>query len=116
MPGNRLKTKKGKEKYKHLLKVKEKSIPIVKSEYKKIPNEKFTIVIFDIPEVKRNKRDWLRECLKNLDFSLVQRSVWIGKAKIPKEFIDDIFELKLGKYIHIFEVSKSGTLLDKNFD
>jgi len=31
-------------------------------------------------------------------------------VKIPKDFIDNLAELKLIEYVEIFEISKSGTL------
>lgn len=69
-----------------------------------------TIVCFDIPENERRKRNWLRAVLKNLDFSMVQKSVWIGKTKIPEILFNDLAALKLLDYIEIFEVSKTGSL------
>ena len=68
------------------------------------------IVVFDVPEKERRKRDWLRSVLKRLELKMVQKSVWIGKVKIPKELLDDLFNLKLLDYVEIFEVSKSGSL------
>jgi len=68
------------------------------------------IVIFDIPEENRHKRAWLRVVLKTLGFTLLQKSVWIGKVKLPKRFLDDLAKLKLLDYVHIFVISKSGSL------
>ncbi len=69
-----------------------------------------TIITFDIPERERKKRAWLRLVLKHLEFQMIQKSVWIGKVKIPKEFIDDLKELKIIDGVEIFEITKSGTL------
>jgi|SRR3989344_345659 len=69
-----------------------------------------TIVIFDVPEQYRSKRYWLREALRNIGLKMVQKSVWLGKVKIPKQFLSDIGELKLAGYVQIFEVTKSGSL------
>jgi len=102
------KTKKGKEKEKELEEKSKRTIP--KKEYKMARSENFSIVIFDIPEKERRKRDWVREVLKNMDFKMVQKSVWIGKIKIPKEFINDLFKLEMDKYVEIFEISKTGSL------
>lgn len=68
------------------------------------------IVTFDIPEKERKKRNWLRIVLINFGFRMLQKSVWIGKVKIPAEFIRDLKELGLAHYVEIFEVGKSGTL------
>ncbi|OGZ02906.1 MAG: CRISPR-associated endonuclease Cas2 [Candidatus Liptonbacteria bacterium RIFOXYB1_FULL_36_10] len=102
------KTKKGKEKEKELKEKSRKNFP--KKEYKVARSENFSIVIFDVPERERKKRDWVREVLKNMDFKMVQKSVWIGKIKIPKEFINDLFKLKMDKYVEVFEISKTGSL------
>lgn len=99
-------TSKGKEKL-YLLKNKEK---LPNASYKKEDNNKFTIVIFDVPEEKRRKRDWLRFALNNLGFSMIQKSVWMGKVKIPKIFVDDLLKLKIVDCVEIFEISKTGSL------
>jgi len=78
--------------------------------YSKTEGDKYVIVIFDIPEKYKKKRVWLRSALKKLGLELVQKSVWIGRVKIPKDFIDNLAELKLIEYVEIFEISKSGTL------
>lgn len=68
------------------------------------------IVAFDIPERERKKRNWLRMVLINFSFRMLQKSVWVGKIKIPAEFIRDLKESGLAHYVEIFEVGKSGTL------
>ena len=68
------------------------------------------IVSFDIPERERRKRAWLRFCLNALDFELLQKSVWIGRTKIPEEFIKDLRAYKMISYVHIFTADRKGTL------
>jgi len=68
------------------------------------------IVVFDIPEKDRRKRDWLRYALRELGFTLVQRSVWMGKTILPREFISDLRALGLDKFVEIFQVSAAGSL------
>ena len=80
------------------------------SAYDKNESDKFIIVVFDIPERERKKRDWLRSALKNIGLKLVQKSVWMGKVKVSKDFIDDLSELKLIDYVEIFEINKTGSL------
>jgi len=67
-------------------------------------------VTFDIPEASRGKRAWIREVLKNFEFTMVQQSVWMGKIKIPRAFLDDLKNMGLLDRVVIFEVSKSGNL------
>ncbi len=72
------------------------------------------IVVFDIPERQRNKRGWIREVLKNIGLKMIQKSVWIGRVKIPEEFLKDIHRLKIIDFVEIFEISKTGSLKQIN--
>ena len=78
--------------------------------YEKRKTQKNILVIFDIPEYLRKKRGWFRVVLEELEFHLVQKSVWIGKSIIPRDLVDDLKEMKILKYIHFFEVEKMGSL------
>ena len=97
-------TSPGKGKYKSILK----RLPL--AQYKKEQDPNLKIVIFDIPEKERYKRDWLRGRLLGMNFKMLQKSVWAGKVKLPKEFIEDLRDLKLIRYVEIFAVTKSGSL------
>ncbi len=68
------------------------------------------VVIFDIPERERHKRVWLRAALLALGFSLCQQSVWLGKSKIPREFLEDLRDREMLSFVQIFEVSREGSL------
>ncbi len=99
-------TTKGKKKLKilevrnHMAGLGERSKPIVSS----------VIVSYDIPEEFRHERNWVRSVLKTADFTMVQRSVWIGKRRLPEEFFSLLKERGLLETIHVFEVGKHGTL------
>ena len=73
-------------------------------------NDRFTICAFDIPERDRKKRNWLRAVLQRLGFAAIQKSVFIGKVRVPKELIDDMKALRILDYVEIFEISKTGSL------
>ena len=68
------------------------------------------VVIFDVPERERHKRAWLRAALLAMEFSFCQQSVWIGKRKIPKKFLEDLRDREMVSYVQIFEVTKEGSL------
>jgi DNA-binding transcriptional regulator PaaX len=68
------------------------------------------IIIFDIPEQERRKRNWLNAALQNLKFRRLQKSVFIGKQNIPEQFLADLERLRLLPYVEIFAVSKTGSL------
>jgi len=78
--------------------------------YEKKEENTIKIVVFDIPEKEKNKRDWLRSVLKNLNFNMVQKSVWMGKSKLPEEFIEDLDYLNILSYVEIFAITKAGSL------
>jgi len=94
-----------------LRKLKEKSkkkLPEIKYEQKK--DNLLKIIIFDIPESEKRKREWLRRALKELQFKMLQKSVWAGKAALCPRFIEDLRDFNVIPYIEIFEISKSGSL------
>jgi len=68
------------------------------------------IVIFDIPERLKLRRYQIREVLRALEFKMIQKSVWMGRNKIPSNFIKDLKSLGLLIYVDIFSVDKSGSL------
>ena len=84
------------------------SLPLKSYEKKIEPTLK--IVTFDIPEKERRKRDWLRTVLQNLGFSMLQKSVWTGKTKLPQELLEDLDSYHMTDYVEIFAVTKTGTL------
>ena len=67
------------------------------------------IIIFDIPEIQKKKRNWIRGTLVNFNFSMLQKSVWIGDSQLPEDFFCSLKELNLMPYIHIFAVNKEKT-------
>ncbi len=41
---------------------------------------------------------------------MAQKSVWIGKTKVPQKFLNDLDDLDISDYVEIFTVNKSGSL------
>lgn len=87
----------------------------IKLAYKPIPQlpEKDGIqrlVIFDVPEHERRKRDTLRAELVSYDFRQLQKSVWVGYNPLPEGFLKTLDSLHLGEKVHIFSVQHKGTL------
>ncbi|OHA03375.1 MAG: hypothetical protein A3C92_00330 [Candidatus Sungbacteria bacterium RIFCSPHIGHO2_02_FULL_53_17] len=75
---------------------------------------KLRIVIFDIPERDRRKRDWLRVQLLANDFEPLQKSVWTGTRPLSVTLMKEIDALNLGAYIHIMSIGEKGTLVLRN--
>jgi len=85
-----------------------------KFNYKQEKDSEINIVVFDIPEKHRAKRDWLRYTLTDLGFIILQKSVWVGKNKLPEEFLKTLAELNLIDFVHIFKINKLGTIKELN--
>lgn len=73
-------------------------------------SDRIVIISFDIPEKLRRKRNWLREVIKNLGFTMIHQSVWVGRVRVPKEFILDLERMRILEFVEIFEVTKTGSL------
>ncbi|MDP3999571.1 MAG: hypothetical protein Q8P76_03195 [bacterium] len=82
----------------------------VKPIYKIALSNELKLIIFDIPEIRRRDRNWLRHVLNNLKFKMLQKSVWAGKTMLPEEFFNDLRDKNLLSYIEILAITKSGTI------
>lgn len=67
---------------------------------------KYRIVIFDIPEEKKEQRSWLRQELYLLEYRLLQESVFIGKHPLPKSLIKSIKQRRIGNCINYILAEK----------
>ncbi|MBI5220647.1 MAG: CRISPR-associated endonuclease Cas2 [Candidatus Liptonbacteria bacterium] len=101
-------TRQGLQRLRELWKKQSQSLPTITQPA--IASRTFTIVAFDIPEKERRKRNWLRRVLANLGLRMIQKSVWIGKVVLPREFLESLRDLELLDRVEIFEISKAGTL------
>lgn len=61
------------------------------------------MIIFDIPEADRRKRDHLRTLLKELSFTQVQKSVWVTKYDHREYIKAEISALHLEKDVQLLE-------------
>lgn len=61
------------------------------------------MVIFDIPENQRSKRNHLRKLLETLSFSRIQHSVWISENDHRQCIKNEIDKYKLHNYVKVFE-------------
>jgi len=64
------------------------------------------MIIFDIPESQRSKRDWLRYQIKQLHFVQIQKSVWNGPSPLPVGFLDYLEEIKIRDNVKVFSLRK----------
>lgn len=67
---------------------------------------KWRLMIFDIPEEVRDKRNELRRLLKINNFFKLQASVYINPYPLNREAIKYLQETKLNEYIRIMKVEE----------
>lgn len=70
------------------------------------------LVIFDIPEQERKKREWLRLELMACDYKLLQKSVWVGYRPLPKIIFEALEYLNLRPHVHVFSIRHGGTFME----
>jgi len=66
-------------------------------------NQKLCLVVFDIPEDKRRMRNLFRQCLYEMGFSKLQKSVFVSRYNLVKEIKLLVKNCELEKYTKIFE-------------
>ena len=71
-----------------------------------ISQDKKLLVMFDVPTERKSEREWLRWHLKKFGYIMIQQSVWVGPAPLPKEFSIYLKEIKLDKCIKNFKLEK----------
>jgi len=64
------------------------------------------MVIFDIPERKRDLRDIFRENLQLLGYRMLQQSVWVCPFDVLKETEGVIRQYELDDYIRLFLIEE----------
>ncbi len=67
-------------------------------------DKRWRVLIFDIPEKQKYKRDRLRTKLDELGFRKMQQSVWITPFPLPESFTDFISELRVRPYLYALTV------------
>lgn len=83
-----------------------KEMLLKKFEPKKKTNlEKNLLIVFDIPEARKNERNWFRWHLKKFKFIMIQKSVWIGPSPFPEDFELYLKKIKLDNCLKRFKLS-----------
>ena len=67
------------------------------------------LLIYDIPEGRKKERDWFRRQLRNFDFAMIQKSVWVGPSPLPEDFLNYLKRIGLQKEFKTFKLAKSYT-------
>lgn len=97
------------EKYKHkdleFLRLTEKG-EMALSTLKKERDGKWKMIIFDIPEQKREARDYLRTKLKQLGFRKWQNSIWATPYRISPELEEELMILGQKYFVRLITIDK----------
>jgi len=73
------------------------------------------VIIFDIPERRRNEREGMRRMMVTMGFKKLQASVWVSPYPIPQDMNDILWQHKLKPhilYLLVKEVDYSKPLKD----
>ena len=97
--GNYILNKKGREFLNSNKKQQLKSFDVIENK-----GPKNLLLLYDIPEDKKNERDWFRKTLIKFSFIMIQRSVWVGPSPLPKEFLDYVKSIGLKDSIKTFKL------------
>ncbi len=67
---------------------------------------KWIMLIFDVPEKQKRRRNLLRSILHNLGYKLFQKSVWISPYDVAEK-TENLLQLhSLGSYVKIFLIEE----------
>jgi len=69
---------------------------------------KWQMVLFDIPESKRRKRDYFRRGLQYLGYKMLQKSIWVCQYDVMQETKDLVKRYNLKEYIELLLIQKIG--------
>ena len=83
-----------------------KTLPYHSTQSEKNKTAKNVIIIFDIPEEHKNKRNWLRVELKILGFVPIQKSVWLGPSILTEKFIKSLETISILEYCKFFRADE----------
>lgn len=73
----------------------------------KLKNGWQTMLIFDIPETARRSRQVLRHWLREADFFMVQKSVWLSNKDVARILKKVLQQLKLRQWINVYLVKNT---------
>ncbi len=65
---------------------------------------KWKMIIFDIPESKRQVRDYLRTKLKQLGFKRWQNSIWVTPYRLPDDVVSELKQLSEKYFVRLITI------------
>jgi len=77
-----------------------------KLDRKRRPDGKWVMLIFDIPDKRKEKRPILRSALQNLGFKIFQKSVWISPYDVSEKIEIFVQSHNLDDFVRIFLIEE----------
>jgi len=65
------------------------------------------LLMFDVPESKKAEREWLRWHLREFQYFMIQKSVWVGPSPLPNKFREHMKSIGLNNFIKTFKLAKT---------
>lgn len=84
-------------------KIEKSSITVKKEHYKKRWDGKWRILIYDIPESIKHRRESLRQFIRELGFGMVQESCWVSSYDYSDVLYDFLQKKKILDYVCMYE-------------
>lgn len=75
---------------------------------RRLPSGHYLLVLFDVPETLRKKRDLFRRELRGLGFEPLQKSVWVTQCRVQDELRELIALLDFRQYARSLLVEEIG--------
>lgn len=72
------------------------------------------IVMYDIPKDKKKEREWFRRHLQRFDYTMIQKSVWVGPSPLPTDFLKYVKSIGLSNQIRTLKLAKPYSKEDRN--
>ncbi len=72
------------------------------------------IVMYDIPKEMKKERDWFRRHLKQFNYIMVQKSVWVGPSPLPKDFLKYVKSIGLLNQLRTLKLARPYSKEDRN--
>lgn len=73
--------------------------------YFALTSPKDLIIVFNIPPSKRSERDWLRRQLRDFNYFLLQKNVWVGPSPLPHDFLSYLKSTGLLNRLKMFKLA-----------
>jgi CRISPR-associated endonuclease Cas2 len=72
------------------------------------------VVMYDIPKDKKKEREWFRRHLQKFNYTMIQKSVWVGPSPLPRDFLKYVKKIGLYDQLRTLKLAKPYSKEDRN--